>query len=47
MISISGVSNEPDDHNSEALTCENFVSEGGLEPVAYILAACGEPWLSV
>jgi hypothetical protein len=30
-----------------ALTCENPVSEGGLEPLAYITAAATDPWLSV
>jgi len=30
-----------------ALTREDVVSEGGLEPLAYILGDSLEPWLSV
>jgi hypothetical protein len=29
------------------LTCTGSVSEGGLEPLAYILGTSTEPWLSV
>jgi hypothetical protein len=29
------------------LTWENRVSEGGLEPLAYITATGTDPWLSV
>jgi hypothetical protein len=33
--------------NYKASTCADVVSEGGLEPLAYILGASAEPWLSV
>jgi integrase len=39
----------PQCHSRSAgpLTCTDVVSEGGLEPLAYILGASAEPWLSV
>jgi hypothetical protein len=30
---------------SRPLTCKDVVSEGGLEPLAYVLAATADPWL--
>jgi hypothetical protein len=30
-----------------ALTCENPVSEGGLEPLAYILQSSADTWLDL
>ena len=33
--------------NYRPLTWEDCVSEGGLEPFAYILGASAEPWLGI
>jgi hypothetical protein len=33
--------------NYKPLTCIDMVSEGGLEPLAYIIAGGTDPWLSV
>jgi len=47
MISIISVSRPAAGVLSSTLTWENSVSEGGLEPLAYILGGSPEPWLSV
>jgi hypothetical protein len=42
---VTGVSRGPSQPSDEPLTCGNSVSEGGLEPLAYFLAATADPWL--
>lgn len=45
--SIRPVSRALNDHDFVPLTCKDSVSEGGLEPLAYILGTAAEAWLSV
>jgi hypothetical protein len=47
MRSATQVPYRPVAANYKALTCGDLVSEGGLEPLAYILGSRAEPWLSV
>jgi hypothetical protein len=48
-MSRSGISvaARPCGPNYEPFTCADVVSEGGLEPLAYITAAGTDHWLSV
>jgi hypothetical protein len=47
MRSATQVPYRPVTANYKPLTCTDSVSEGGLEPFAYITAAGTDPWLSV
>jgi hypothetical protein len=45
--SVNSVSRDAVAANYRPLTCTDSVSEGGLEPLAYVLAAGEDPWLRV
>jgi hypothetical protein len=48
-MSRSGISvaERCDGPNYKPVTCADIVSEGGLEPFAYILSGSPESWLTV
>ena len=47
MTSVKGVSRRVLRPDARPLTCRDVVSEGGLEPLAYLLGGSLDPWLSV
>jgi hypothetical protein len=47
MTSATGVPRTPLGANYKQPACMDSVSEGGLEPFAYVLGGSAELWLSV